>query len=160
MKNCILFLLSFYSAQYVKDKELFLIPKGYIGSITILHSQKDGRKEEYIGNRRAYHIPSCGTLKTQFPEQFGIVEDVHDHFLFVYTHNGITTDTIPYLTNFEDIDSNHLDRVYVYCRINGGFQNEQYNFRKIVQYGLDSLKNIRKYNTLNFDIPAKMEKCK
>ena len=48
------------------SKDIFLIPKGYIGKITIQYGQVDGQEKEFEGLWRIYRIPNNGILKTNF----------------------------------------------------------------------------------------------
>ncbi len=54
------------------DKEVHIIPNGYIGLITIIYAQPIGIPEEYDSlRRRVYRIPINGILHTQFTKNPG-----------------------------------------------------------------------------------------
>src|SRR5579871_3010024 len=111
------FLLLF--PQVYKEKELILVPPGFTGNVTIIYKQKDGESKIYMGDRRAYIIPPCGILKTQFSEQFGWMRNETDLIKFVHYKNGNIIDTITYIPDFDAepyIDS-PISKIYAYCRI-------------------------------------------
>ncbi|MBO0591724.1 hypothetical protein I2486_09925 [Cellulophaga sp. E16_2] len=53
------------------DKELFYIPNGIKGNISILFNCKDGKPKKWKDGKRLYEIPISGVLKTQFKENIG-----------------------------------------------------------------------------------------
>ncbi|AIZ42250.1 DUF6843 domain-containing protein [Cellulophaga baltica] len=53
------------------DKELFYIPNGIKGNISILFNCKDGKPKKWKDGKRLYEIPISGVLKTQFKENTG-----------------------------------------------------------------------------------------
>ena len=48
------------------SKDKFLIPKGFIGEVTIRYNKPGGQDEKFEGRWRVYKIPSSGTLETKF----------------------------------------------------------------------------------------------
>jgi len=48
------------------SKDIFLIPKGFTGQVTIYYDRPNGQKEEHEGNWRIYKIPQNGILETKF----------------------------------------------------------------------------------------------
>jgi hypothetical protein len=58
------------SGSYI-DKELFYIPNGIKGNISILFNCKDGKPKKWKDGKRLYEIPISGVLKTQFKENIG-----------------------------------------------------------------------------------------
>lgn len=48
------------------SKDIFLIPKGFTGQVTIYYDRPNGQEEEYEGEWRIYKIPQSGVLETKF----------------------------------------------------------------------------------------------
>ena len=48
------------------SKDIYLIPEGYIGKVTIYYDQTTGQNKEFENGWRIYRIPLSGRLKTQF----------------------------------------------------------------------------------------------
>lgn len=59
------------------ERELVIVPKGFIGYILIVYDQIDGEDIQYKDNKRVYKVPANGILKTKFsanPGWIGIPE--------------------------------------------------------------------------------------
>jgi hypothetical protein len=71
----LMYLVSFATSSLTRpEKETFLIPKNFSGSIYVIYNQNDGQPKEYEGKRRVYRIPDNGILFTQFNDEYGIID--------------------------------------------------------------------------------------
>ena len=61
------------------EPETFLIPQNYHGYIRIIYNEKCGT-HEYEGKRRLYRIPADGILITDFPSEYG---EINQEYYFV-----------------------------------------------------------------------------
>jgi hypothetical protein len=69
-----MYIFSFASSYLTRpEKELYLIPEGYIGNVIVIFNQPDGEKTDYEDDRRVYKIPKTGVLFTQFKDEEGII---------------------------------------------------------------------------------------
>ncbi len=69
-----LYALSFASSYFTRpEKETYLIPEGYKGSVLVIFNQPDGEKPEYEKGRRIYRIPQTGILFTQLKDEQGLI---------------------------------------------------------------------------------------
>ena len=55
------------------SKDIFLIPKNFIGEVTIYYDQSTGQDPEYEGKWRVYKIPKNGYLETRFKLKGGVI---------------------------------------------------------------------------------------
>ena len=58
--------LLFFIGCNTGEREVYILPKNYIGVVYVLFNQKLGEKPKYEAGKRVYEIPSSGILKTQF----------------------------------------------------------------------------------------------
>ena len=70
------------------EPEIHLIPKGFIGHVTICFGEKNGVPPKYENGRRVYEIPPGGTLHTQFPTNSGIRPPKDFHFFYYDAETG------------------------------------------------------------------------
>src|SRR5699024_6655276 len=69
-----MYIISFASSYLTRpEKELYLIPEGYVGKVVVFFNQADGEKHEYENDRRVYRIPETGILFTQLKDEQGII---------------------------------------------------------------------------------------
>jgi hypothetical protein len=69
-----MYIISFASSYLTRpEKELYLIPEGYVGRVIVIFNQTDGEKPEYENDRRVYRIPETGVLFTQLKDEQGII---------------------------------------------------------------------------------------
>lgn len=69
-----MYIISFASSYLTRpEKELYLIPEGYVGKVVVIFNQADGEKPEYENDRRVYRIPETGVLFTQLKDEQGII---------------------------------------------------------------------------------------
>lgn len=69
-----MYLFSFASSYLTRpEKETYLIPEGYKGTVLVIFNQPDGEKPEYEDGRRIYRIPKTGVLFTQLKDEQGII---------------------------------------------------------------------------------------
>jgi len=67
-------LFSFASSYLTRpEKETYLIPEGYKGTVLVIFNQPDGEKPEHEDDRRIYRIPQTGILFTQLKDEQGII---------------------------------------------------------------------------------------
>jgi hypothetical protein len=59
------------SCNIEAEKEAFLIPEGYTGTIAVLFDQENGAPKESKEDTRLYRIPNNGVLYTQFSRVTG-----------------------------------------------------------------------------------------
>jgi hypothetical protein len=78
-------IVTFYS---MSSYNIFLIPKGYIGRILIVHGCKDGAKKEFEGRYRLYKIPQNGILKTQFNFAGSSFDHLHSKYFYIDKNNN------------------------------------------------------------------------
>ncbi|MBK8981556.1 MAG: hypothetical protein IPM38_04345 [Ignavibacteria bacterium] len=78
--------LYFFASSYLTrpEKETYLIPEGYIGTVLVIFNQSDGEKPEYEDGRRIYRIPPSGVLFTQLKDEQGILNQEY----FYISPNG------------------------------------------------------------------------
>ncbi len=145
------------------EKEINYLPKGYIGKVAVIFDQIDGRRKEYVGDRRVYKIPPCGILKTIFQEPGSIIYDsdeIDGDVLFVYAdsdrHN---IDTLHFLPYFKDVNSiayknflkDNQNKVFVFEWGYGGFSFDSTKYDHVESYIVDTLKNKNKYKYKQFN---------
>lgn len=69
-----MYLFSFAGSYLTRpEKETYLIPEGYVGTVLVIFNQPDGEKSEYEDGRRIYRIPETGVLFTQLKDEQGII---------------------------------------------------------------------------------------
>lgn len=69
-----LYLFSFANSYLTRpEKETYLIPEGYKGTVLVIFNQPNGEKPEYEDGRRIYRIPQTGVLFTQLKDEQGII---------------------------------------------------------------------------------------
>ena len=69
----LLLLLGTVGCTQKAEPELFILPEGFTGVVTIIFDQSDGQEKEYQDGRRVYLIPENGVLYTQFKPSYGIL---------------------------------------------------------------------------------------
>ncbi len=80
-----LYLFSFVSSYLTRpEKETYLIPEGYKGTVLVIFNQPNGEKPEYEDGRRIYRIPQSGVLFTQLKDEQGIINQEY----FYISPNG------------------------------------------------------------------------
>jgi len=92
------------------EKEIYLLPENFWGTMIVYFNQPNGQKIEYEDDARVYHIPSSGYLKTQFPKNGGCMNN--DRLQFFYIDNLGVREPLDYFLNL-DKDSIPNDRDYV-----------------------------------------------
>lgn len=81
----VLYLFSFVSSYLTRpEKETYLIPEGYKGTVLVIFNQPNGEKPEYEDGRRIYRIPQSGVLFTQLKDEQGIINQEY----FYISPNG------------------------------------------------------------------------
>ncbi len=65
------------------SNNIFLIPKGYVGRVVIVHGCKDGMSREYEGTYRVYRIGKDGLLKTKFSFAGNSFDALHSKYFYV-----------------------------------------------------------------------------
>src|SRR5687768_11189 len=50
----------------IAEDEIYLLPDGYSGVVTVILNRDDGEEPQYQFGKRVYNIPSNGVLITQF----------------------------------------------------------------------------------------------
>lgn len=105
------------------EKELFLIPKDFKGTVLIIFDQKDGAEKEYDEeHRRVYKIPNSGILYTQFPvPESGEILDQKFFYLRSDNSKGEEILNIDLEESYKrKIDEN---KVYIIKEYPAGFEN-------------------------------------
>ncbi|MFY0608603.1 MAG: hypothetical protein JXR10_17935 [Cyclobacteriaceae bacterium] len=72
------------------SKDIFLIPEGYIGKVTINYDQKDGTPIEFEDEWRIYRIPSDGVLNSQFQLKNGRIDLTTAKYFYLTQRNDRT----------------------------------------------------------------------
>jgi hypothetical protein len=71
-----MYVFSFASSYLTRpERETYLIPEGYKGTVLVIFNQPDGEKPEYENSRRIYRIPGTGVLFTQLNDEQGIINE-------------------------------------------------------------------------------------
>jgi hypothetical protein len=83
------------------SNNIFLIPKGYVGRIVIVHGCKEGMSREYEGTYRVYRIGKDGLLKTKFSFAGNAFDALHSKYFYI-DENG----------NREVIDEGAKDQIH------------------------------------------------
>lgn len=80
-----MYLFSFASSYMTRpERETYLIPEGYLGTVLVIFNQPDGEKPEYEDGRSIYRIPQTGVLFTQLKDEQGIINQEY----FYISQNG------------------------------------------------------------------------
>ncbi|MES2780306.1 MAG: hypothetical protein V4651_10460 [Bacteroidota bacterium] len=80
-----MYFFSFASSYLTRpEKETYLIPEGYVGTVLVIFNQPDGEKPQYIDGRRIYRIPQTGILFTQLKDEQGLINQEY----FYISQNG------------------------------------------------------------------------
>ena len=58
-----------FSSCFWGEREVYLIPEGFEGSVVIMFDETDGQPIRYEEKKRVYEIPKDGVLHTQFRDQ-------------------------------------------------------------------------------------------
>lgn len=64
------------------EREVHLIPDGYVGPVVIVWDRKDGELSSYEKGMRLYRIPPSGVLFTQFQSNSGNVFPGDDQYFY------------------------------------------------------------------------------
>lgn len=78
----ILFLFSGCNKKTPCEKEIYILPEGFWGTMIVYFDQPDGQEIQYENDARVYRIPPLGYLKTQFPKNGGCMNNHRIHFFF------------------------------------------------------------------------------
>jgi len=124
----------------VAIREIYLIPKNYIGKIEIYFDQTDGSKIEYEDNIRVYRIPESGILKTQF--QFNTGTYYKDCRTYYYVDNKDIRKQLLTTANI----SAKIEGIVIFIDHNIVEKNKEIGER----YFVDSLKHLDKYINLKY----------
>jgi len=92
------------------EKEIYLLPENFWGTMIVYFDQPDGLGIEYEDDARVYHIPPSGYLKTQFPKNGGCMNN--DRLQFYYVDSLGEREPLDYFLNL-DKDSIPNDRDFV-----------------------------------------------
>ena len=92
------------------EKEVYLLPEGFWGTMIVYFDQPDGQEIQYEDDARLYHIPATGYLKTQFSKNGGCMNNDRIHFYYVDSLGK--REPVDYFLNL-DKDSIPKDRDYV-----------------------------------------------
>jgi len=116
------------------EKEAFLIPEGYTGTVAVLFDQENGEPKEYEDDTRLYRIPTNGVLYTQFSRVTG---NLNQKFYYVSSSGEkkeLPSLFLPLLpnTNYDSIkdyalrgfDGKFGKIKYVYFAVGKGFQSD------------------------------------
>lgn len=64
------------------EKEIFILPEGFWGTMIVFFDQPDGQEIQYEDSARVYRIPPQGYLKTQFPKNGGCMNNNRIKFFY------------------------------------------------------------------------------
>jgi hypothetical protein len=93
---------AYFWRQNAGEDQIFVLPKGYSGVVTVLFNREDGQPVKYEEGKRVYEIPQNGILKTQFTKNTGW----HNPDKYFYTENGNIID-VPYVLDYKELKSNN-----------------------------------------------------
>jgi hypothetical protein len=65
------------------EREIHLIPKGYVGPVVIIYGRPHGAPPKYENGVRVYEIPKNGILLTQFDPNCGVIPPHGQTFCYV-----------------------------------------------------------------------------
>lgn len=86
-----------YNFHAQSSNNIFLIPKGYVGRILIVHGCKDGISKEFEGTSRIYRIPRSGILKTKFNFAGSSFDYMNTRYYYV-DEQGVKTEILDDIT--------------------------------------------------------------
>jgi len=92
------------------EKEIYLLPEGFWGTMIVYFDQPHGQEIQYEDDARLYQIPNSGYLKTQFPKNGGCMNNDRIHFYYVDSLGE--REPVDYFLNLHK-DSIPEDRDYV-----------------------------------------------
>lgn len=97
VKLCVCLIIFTSSSCRSHDRELHLIPEGFLGKVVILYNQDDGVPIEYDKEgRRVYRIPESGILQTKAtPNPGGFIGS--DLNFYYVGENGEKLNKIPWV---------------------------------------------------------------
>jgi hypothetical protein len=64
------------------EKEIYLIPEGFRGTVIVFFDQPDGQLVQYENNSRVYKIPPSGYIKSRFKKNGGCMSDKRITFFY------------------------------------------------------------------------------
>lgn len=151
---CIVLCFSFmHSCLFnTAEKEIFLIPEGYKGTIVILFNQEDGEKMKYQENARIYTIPINGVLYTQFTRTKGVLN--HKYY-YMSAKGDKIREIMPLISVKEDVDSSlvyRLDmfdgKIYVNPRVNEdrtSYSNKEAKEIKYTYFSIGTINDAKRF---------------
>lgn len=98
----IILFLTVYSCS-IKEDEVYILPKNYIGYVVIIFDQENGLEKRYKNKARVYEIPSSGVLKTQFEADYGWSDFPEFYYDIIQENNKI-----PYKYDFENLSEDKI----------------------------------------------------
>ena len=106
----ILFIIAGCKKSTPCEKEIYLLPEYFWGTMIVYFDQPDGLEIEYEDDARVYHIPPSGYLKTKFLKNGGCMNN--DRLQFFYVDSLGVREPLDYFLNL-DKDSIPKDRDFV-----------------------------------------------
>jgi hypothetical protein len=104
-------------SEEIGEDEVYILPKGFKGAVTIIMNREDGEEEKYENGKRVYEIPANGVLITQF----GTNPGWHSPTEFFHK-SGSELVEVPYALFSDNLDP---EAVRVCCVSNGtAWKNE------------------------------------
>jgi hypothetical protein len=143
------FILIFYSSCInTAEKEIILIPDGYIGRIDILFNLEGGNSPKFEKGFRVYEIPENGILKTQFKTNNGVFsEDARQ--IFYVDKTGKRRRLIKLANEDAAINENQI-QAFSFVVGQKGFDDCDLEFNSVFEFIVDKPKNVSLYKPLDF----------
>ena len=102
------------------EPQIYLIPEGYTGSITVVYNHPKGQPKKYEGKYRVFEIDEKGCCLSQFGPQYG--DWIKEKFVLVdRAGNRSEIETNPDFKTYEE-DTTGLKRIF--HSVSGDFKPE------------------------------------
>lgn len=98
MRQLLTLILFFLLSSCRTEKEMHIIPRGYVGWVVIAFKQKDGVNIVRKNGFRVYEIPENGVLKVKEDSNDGVFEE--SDILFLQCKGDNSYDTLKFFTGW------------------------------------------------------------
>ncbi len=136
MKNSLFYLgfsLLFMSCVKKSEKQIYILPQGYIGKVILFFDQADGKAKEYEGDFRVYKVNPNGILKTAFPPNDGELKDPDKNCMFYYIDSA--GKRFQLAVRWAENEKIKVDSIQVHSYIRGTYGDDlEYESFEIGQY--------------------------
>jgi len=113
MKKIVILILFLGLSCKFAERELYILPKGFIGNVLIVFNTKNGSEKVYDQyGRRSYLIPTSGILLSRFTDTYGVINKK-----FIYSNKDKTLNELKGIYFRDSIQSLDTGRVYAFYGI-------------------------------------------